>query len=56
MTAAEKRALATRLRALALVPTQGGHNADRALLLRAWLAGDMERRADAARRRSDERK
>lgn len=35
MTAAEKRALAKRLRSLALVPTQGGHNADRALLLRA---------------------
>lgn len=35
MTAAEKRALAARLRALTDIHTQGGHNADRALRLQA---------------------
>ncbi|HJQ56422.1 MAG TPA: hypothetical protein VJ890_05925 [Vineibacter sp.] len=49
MTAAEKRALAARLRALALVPTQGGHNADRALLLRAQ---QLEYEADQQERES----
>ena len=47
MTAAEKRALAARLRALALVPTSGGHNADRALLLQAQqLEYEAEREAE----------
>ena len=48
MTAAEKRALADRLRELADIQTQGGHNADRAL--RHW-AEQLDYEAEQGSRR-----